>query len=227
MRQFATAFLSLSPIMSAKVNVIAHPVVNAKLSVLRQTSTTPKDFREGIHDLGLLLGYEATRDLEEEEFKGQSPIASFTGSKIKPRIGLAPILRAGMGMVEPMLSMFPTATVYHIGIFREKISLQPVEYYSKLPNDVNVDYCFLLDPLIATGGTACAALNMIIEWGIPITRIKYLAILASQDGLDHIRSEFPTLEIWVCAIDPALTQEGFISPGLGDTGDRLFNTIHQ
>ncbi|KAI0356487.1 UDP-N-acetylglucosamine 1-carboxyvinyltransferase [Trametes cingulata] len=210
---------------SEKLHVLAHPIVNARLSKLRQTSTNSKEFREGIHDISMILGIEASRDLEEETFSGQTPVGPFTGSVIKPRIGLTPILRAGMGMTDALLNLFPAASVYHLGIFREKVSLQPVEYYSKLPPNPTVDQVFLLDPLIATGGTACAAMNMVIEWGIPVNKIKLLCVLASQDGLNRVQSEFPGVEIWVAAVDPHLTPNGLISPGLGDTGDRLYNTL--
>ncbi|EIN10596.1 UDP-N-acetylglucosamine 1-carboxyvinyltransferase [Punctularia strigosozonata HHB-11173 SS5] len=210
-----------------RVHVLSHPVVNARLSALRQVDTSPKEFREGIHDVSLILGVEATRDLEEETFDGQTPISTFTGTVIKPRIGFVPIMRAGMGMTDALLTLFPTAPVYHIGIFREKVSLQPVEYYSKLPPSPPIDLCVLLDPLIATGGTACAALNMILEWGIPLTKIKLLAVLASQEGLKHVQTQHPGLEIWVAAVDPVLTANGLVSPGLGDTGDRLFNTVQR
>ncbi|EPQ59350.1 armadillo/beta-catenin/plakoglobin [Gloeophyllum trabeum ATCC 11539] len=211
--------------MTDNVHVLSHPLVNARLSKLRQTSTTPKEFREGIHDVSLMLGIEASRDLEEETFHGETPIAKFVGSKIKPRIGFTPILRAGIGMTDALLNLFPSASVYHLGIFREKVSLQPVEYYSKLPSTPPIDMCFVLDPLIATGGTACAALNMVLDWGIPLQRIKLLCILASQDGLKRVKAEFPGLEVWVATVDPILTDKGLISPGLGDTGDRLFNTL--
>ncbi|KAI0637949.1 UDP-N-acetylglucosamine 1-carboxyvinyltransferase [Trametes polyzona] len=210
---------------STKLHVLAHPIVNARLSKLRQMSTNSKEFREGIHDISLILGIEASRDLEEETFTGTTPIGPFTGAVIKPNIGLTPILRAGMGMTNALLDLFPAASVYHLGIFREKVSLQPVEYYSKLPPNPTVDQVFLLDPLIATGGTACAAMNMIIEWGIPINKIKLLCVLASQDGLNRVQAEFPGVEIWVAAVDPHLTPNGLISPGLGDTGDRLYNTL--
>ncbi|KDN50223.1 hypothetical protein RSAG8_01559, partial [Rhizoctonia solani AG-8 WAC10335] len=128
-------------------------------------------------------------------------------------------------MSDSMLSLFPTARVYHIGLFREKVSLQPVEYYSKLPTEPTVDQVFVIDPLIATGGTAVAAVNMILDWGIPLNKIKFLGILASQAGLDHVKSEFPELEIWFAAVDQELTQNGLIKPGLGD-GDRLYGTTH-
>ncbi|OCH90732.1 armadillo/beta-catenin/plakoglobin [Obba rivulosa] len=210
-----------------KVHVLAHPLVNSTLSKLRQTTTTAKEFREGIHDISLVLAIEASRELEEETFSGQTPVGPFTGSRIKPKIGLTPVLRAGLGMTDALLSLFPTAPVYHLGIFREKVTLQPVEYYSKLPTVTTVDMVFLLDPLIATGGTACAALNMVLDWGIPLTHIKLLCVLASQEGLNRVRSEYPGLEVWVAAVDSKLTSNGLVSPGLGDTGDRLYNTLRE
>ncbi|KAJ3523937.1 hypothetical protein NM688_g8643 [Phlebia brevispora] len=195
-----------------KVHVLAHPIINERLSKLRQSGTSSKEFREDIHNISLLLGFEASRDLEEETFDG-------------PKIGLTPVLRAGLGMTDAMLTLFPSAPVYHLGIFREKVSLQPVEYYSKLPPVPTVETVFLLDPLIATGGTACAAMHMILDWGIPVTRIKLLCILASEDGLKRVEEEFPGLEVWAAAVDPQLTKDGLIAPGLGDTGDRLYNTL--
>jgi len=178
-----------------------------------------------VHNISLVLGIEATRNLAEEKFNGQTPVGPFTGSVIKPRIGLTPVLRAGLGMTDALLSLFPAAPVFHLGLFREKVTLQPVEYYSKLPPSPMVDMVFLLDPLIATGGTACAALAMIVDWGIPVKNVKLLCVLASEDGLSHVQSEYPGLEIWAAAVDPKLTPEGLILPGLGDTGDRLFNTF--
>jgi len=212
--------------MSSPPNVLSHPVVNTLLSKLRQSSTSPKEFREGIHNLSFILGIEATRTLEEETFDGQTPVGPFIGKAIKPRIGLTPILRAGIGMTDALLTLFPEAPVYHLGLFREKVTLQPVEYYSKLPPVPPVEKVFILDPLIATGNTACAALTMIIEWGVHVSQIKLLAVIASKQGLLHIKEEFPELEIWVAAVDEDLTKEGIINPGLGDTGDRLFNTVH-
>jgi len=208
------------------IHRLSHPVVRERMSLLRQSTTSTKDFREGIHGITTILGVEASRDLEEQTFQGVTPVGPFTGTTIKHEIGLAPILRAGIGMTDAMLSLFPAARVYHLGIFREKATLQPVEYYSKLPTSPTVDLCYLLDPLVATGGTACAALNMILDWGIPIKKIRFLCVLASEEGIRHVANEFPELDIWVAAVDPDLTQEGYVSPGLGDTGDRLFNTLH-
>ncbi|KAF8484529.1 UDP-N-acetylglucosamine 1-carboxyvinyltransferase [Russula ochroleuca] len=213
--------------MPATTHVLSHPLVNTRLAKLRQVSTTSKEFREGIHELSIMLGYEASHDLEQISVQGQSPISTFTGLVVKPRIGLTPILRAGLGMTDGLLTLFPDAPVYHLGIYREKVSLQPVEYYSKLPASPPVDLIFLLDPLIATGGTATAALHMITDWGIPLNKIKLLCILASLEGLKHLSEQFPGIEIWAAAVDPHLTKDGLISPGLGDTGDRLNNTAKE
>ncbi|KAG6903381.1 hypothetical protein C0995_013134 [Termitomyces sp. Mi166 len=205
---------------------------------------------KGINKISFILGIEATRTLEQSSFEGRTPVGPFTGTTVKPRIGLTPILRAGLGMTDalvcsslkpkiknrdilPMhdqLSLFPNAPVYHLGLFREKVTLQPVEYYSKLPSSPPVDQVFLLDPLIATGGTACAALTMIVDWGIPVKDIKLLCVLASSQGLAHVQSEYPDLEaqqcqIWAAGVDQELTPEGFISPGLGDTVGILLTII--
>ncbi|KIM90982.1 hypothetical protein PILCRDRAFT_24862, partial [Piloderma croceum F 1598] len=142
--------------MSGNLNVLSHPLINTRLSKLRQTTTNSKEFREGIHEISLILGIEATRSLEEETFHGQTPVGPFTGSLIKPRIGLTPILRAGLGMTDALLTLFPAAPVYHLGLFREKTTLQPVEYYSKLPPDPPVDTVFLLDPLVGKSSFSCA-----------------------------------------------------------------------
>jgi len=209
-----------------KLHVLSHPVVRSKITVLRQSDTSPRDFRENIRDLSYILGIEASRDLPEAEVQGTSPISTFSGTKIAQTIGLLPILRAGLGMTDALLSLFPVAKVYHLGLFREKVTLQPVEYYNKLPKQPNVDQVFLLDPLIATGGTVCAALHMIKDWGYPTDKVKLLVILSSRRGLEKVQEEFPEVEIWVAAVDEELTSQGIISPGLGDAGDRLFNTLY-
>ncbi|KAG8798586.1 25S rRNA (adenine645-N1)-methyltransferase [Serendipita sp. 398] len=202
-----------------------------KLEFLRKADTTPKEFREGVHQISLVLGVEASRDLETATFEGETPVAHFTGTMIKPRVGLTPILRAGLGMTDAMLTLFPDAYVYYLGLFREKVSLQPVEYYSKLPSSPTVDMVYLLDPLVATGGTAIAAINMLTDWGLTVDNIRLLSVLGSQEGIDHVRTEFPQLQvfwhtfiileahiqqIFVAAIDSELTDKGYLTPGLGD-----------
>ncbi|KAI0033795.1 uracil phosphoribosyltransferase-domain-containing protein [Vararia minispora EC-137] len=202
----------------------SHPLINAVLSRLRLKSTSNKEFREGVRDLSLMIAYEASRSLEQTTFEGVSPISTFTGTVVKHRVGLTPILRAGLGMTDAILSLFPEAPVYHLGLYREKVSLNPVEYYCKLPANPDIDICYLLDPLIATGGTACAALQMILDWGVPLSNIKVLCILASEAGLKNVQAQYPGIEIWLAGVDPELTKDGLIKPGLGDTGDRLNNT---
>ncbi|KZT53567.1 armadillo/beta-catenin/plakoglobin [Calocera cornea HHB12733] len=211
--------------LNPNTHLISHPVVSAKLTALRSTAASPKTFREGVRDVSLFLAIEASRDLPLFEIPLQTPITQTVGTLLASRIGVVPILRAGLGMADGLLPLFPDANVFHVGLFREKATLQPVEYYSKLPESVEVDLVYIVDPLIATGGTACAAVTMIVEWGVPIQNIRFLAILASAPGLQRIHGEFPDLHVWVAAVDPELTDHGLISPGLGDTGDRLFNTM--
>ncbi|KAF5393953.1 hypothetical protein D9757_000144 [Collybiopsis confluens] len=221
----------------AGVHQLDHPLVRAELSKLRNSER---------HETGIKIeivakpfsGHRPHRShARSRGFQGvggtnisrRNPVAAFEGTTIKPRIGLTPILRAGLGMTDALLTLFPSAPVYHLGLFREKVTLQPVEYYSKLPPFPPVDIVYLLDPLIATGGTAVAALGMIVDWGIPAEKIKLLCVLASEKGLNNVQTLFPELEAGCrkvySGVDEVLTKEGIISPGLGDTGDRLFNTI--
>ncbi|TNY20559.1 Armadillo/beta-catenin/plakoglobin [Rhodotorula diobovata] len=210
------------------VNVLSHPVVQAKLSELRDARTSSHRFRALVKELSTVLGIEASRNLPVKDVPGvsptallysvslanrpadltvstrqlKSPIAPFTGKAIAPRVGLTPILRAGIGMTDPMLDLFPEASVFYLGLFREKVSLQPVEYYQKLPATVTVDTLFLLDPLIATGGTAIAAISILqLDWGLDISQIKLLSILGSRPGLQKVAEAYPGLEIYACAVD--------------------------
>ncbi|KAL7424952.1 hypothetical protein Q5752_000639 [Cryptotrichosporon argae] len=208
-----------------KVNVAAHPLVAAKLTQLRLHDLPPKDFREGVRSVASMMIYEASRSLPLADVPNlQSPIAEFTGQAVPLRIGLSPILRAGIGMTDAALDLFPDATVLHLGLFRDKVSLQAIEYYSKLPTDVTADLVFVLDPLIATGGTAVAAIGMLVEWGLHPSQIRLVSVLGSRKGVEHVAAQFPDVEIYIGAIDEELTSQGYISPGLGDAGDRLYNT---
>ncbi|WVQ79386.1 uracil phosphoribosyltransferase [Cryptococcus sp. DSM 104549] len=211
----------------SKLQVSSHPLVLSKLTQLRLHDLPAKDFREGISAIGSMLVYEASRSLPLADVPDlQSPIAAFTGHTIPLRIGLSPILRAGIGLTDAALDMFPDATVLHLGLFRDKATLQAIEYYSKLPSKVTADLVFLLDPLIATGGTAIAALNMLTEWGLAQSQIKIISVLGSKTGVEAVQGEFPDVEIFIGAVDDELTDKGYISPGLGDAGDRLFSTAH-
>lgn len=210
---------------AAKIHVSSHPLVLSKLTQLRLHDLPPKDFREGVKSIGGMLMYEAARQLPLADVSGlQSPIAAFTGQTIPLRIGFSPILRAGTGFLEPALDYFPDATVLHLGLFRDKTTLQAIEYYSKLPTEVTADVVYLLDPLIATGGTAIAAIGMLTDWGLKQEQIKIVSVLGSKQGVEHVAEEYPEVEIFIGAVDEELTVKGYISPGLGDAGDRLFNT---
>ncbi|ORY34889.1 uracil phosphoribosyltransferase-domain-containing protein [Naematelia encephala] len=210
---------------SSNLHVISHPLVTSKLTELRAHDLPAKDFRDGVKSIASMLVFEASRELPLAPVPGlQSPISEFTGYTIPLRIGLSPILRAGIGMTDAALDLFPDATVLHLGLFRDKVSLQAVEYYSKLPTNVTADLVFLLDPLIATGGTAIAALTMLTEWGLSQSQIKVVSVLGSRVGVQNVQNEFPDVQIWIGAVDDELTDRGYIKPGLGDAGDRLFST---
>ncbi|CDS14544.1 hypothetical protein LRAMOSA06713 [Lichtheimia ramosa] len=211
--------------MTASLHISEHPIVGIKLSQLREAANSPKVVRELMRDLSLLLGYEASSSLPIlREKKLMSPYEPFTGTELKQRVGLVPILRSGLGLVDGFLSLFPDAPVLHLGLYREKITLQPVEYYNKLPPSPNVDICYVLDPIVATGNTAVATINILKEWGLSGENIKFVGVLASQQGVDQIRSEHPDVDIYMAAVDETLDDRGYIRPGLGDSGDRLWNT---
>ncbi len=208
--------------MSALVEV-AHPLIQHHLTQLRDATTQPPEFRRLVNRLAVLLAYEATKDLELQPFEVQTPLTLTTGHQLTQRIGLVPILRAGLGMVDAVVNLIPTAEVWHLGLYRDEATARPVEYYSKLSEAPPVDVALVLDPMLATGGSAGAALEMLKEWGVP--RAKLLSIIAARDGIAAVESQFPGTEIYVCAVDPVLNAQKFIEPGLGDAGDRQFNTL--
>jgi uracil phosphoribosyltransferase len=175
-----------------------------------------------VQRLAVLLAYEATKDLAIQPIEIETPLTRMTGQALAQRIGLIPILRAGLGMVDPILNLIPTAEVWHLGLYRDEETAQPVEYYSKLPETEPVDVALVVDPMLATGGSATAALEAMKRWGVP--KWKVLSIIASQAGVEAVREAFPAAEIFVCTIDPELNSRKFIVPGLGDAGDRIFNT---
>jgi uracil phosphoribosyltransferase len=206
----------------AQTKIIDHPLVACHLTVLRDRSTPSVIFRQSIDRLATLLAYEATENLETVDVEVQTPLQQTRGKKLKRRIGLVPILRAGIGMVEPMLDLIPNSEVWHLGFYRDEVTAQPVHYYSKLAARFPVDVAFVLDPMLATGGSACMACQSLVEWGVP--QIKMLSIIATPEGIARLNAEFPEVEIHTCIIDEGLNQEKFIVPGLGDAGDRIFNT---
>ena len=206
----------------SKTKILDHPLVACHLTTLRDKKTGCEVFRSTVNRLSMLLAFAATRELEITEKPIETPIQKMIGSQLLNRIGLVPILRAGIGMVDAMLTMIPSAEVWHLGLYRDEETAQPVRYYSKLPESSPVDVAFVLDPMLATGGSAAMAIAALQDWGVP--SIKMLSILAAPEGIKRMEAEFPDIEIHTCAVDKLLNEDKFIVPGLGDAGDRIFNT---
>jgi uracil phosphoribosyltransferase len=207
------------------LHVSSHPAVLHKLSYLRDSATEPKKFRELVREISWLVGYEALADARVRDVKVQTPIELTDGVKLADRIGLVPILRAGLGMVDAMLELMPTAQVWHLGLFRDERTLRPVEYYNKLPDSAAVDLCLILDPMLATGGSATAAIDVLKRWGaVQPVRIKLLNLIAAPEGVRAVQEAHPDVPIYTAALDRQLNEKGYIMPGLGDAGDRQFGT---
>lgn len=202
--------------------VSTHPLVQHKIALMRSVRTEPKKFREVVREITGLLLYEATLDFETVEIEVETPLAVTTGRKLSERVGLVPILRAGVGMVDAALDLIPTAQVWHIGLYRDHRTLLPVEYYNKLPVHPTVDICMVLDPMLATAGSATATVKILKDWGAK--RIKYVGLIAAPEGLQHFHAKHPDVPIHVAAVDSHLNDVGYIVPGLGDAGDRQFGT---
>lgn len=200
----------------------SHPLVKHKLTILRDKETTPKKFRELIREIAILLAYETTQDLALEPATVETPMGAAPGSFLREQIGLVPILRAGLGMVEGVWEMMPSSEVWHIGLFRDERTLKPVEYYNKLPISPTVQLCIVLDPMLATGGSAAATVDILKRWGAD--RIKFMGIIAAPEGIETLHDQHPDVDIHVAAVDERLNDVGFIVPGLGDAGDRQFGT---
>ena len=204
------------------LHVSQHPAVRHKLGILRDERTEPKKFREVVRELSWLLGYEALADARMQALDVRTPIETMAGEELADRIGLIPILRAGLGMVDAMLELMPTAQVWHLGLFRDERTLRPVEYYNRLPDSATVDLCLILDPMLATGGSATAAIEVLKRWGA--VRIKLVNLIAAPEGVEAVLAAHPDIEIHVAALDRQLNDKGYIMPGLGDAGDRQFGT---
>lgn len=204
------------------VNESKHPLVAHKLSRLRDKNTEPKKFRELVREIAGLLAYEATADLATMPRELATPLAEMTGQELQEKIGLVPILRAGLGMVEGIWELMPTAEVWHIGLYRDEHTLRPVEYYNKLPLEPRVSVCLILDPMLATGGSATATADVLKKWGAK--RIKFVGLIAAPEGIKAMQSAHPDIDIYVAAIDDHLNERAYIVPGLGDAGDRQFGT---
>jgi uracil phosphoribosyltransferase len=206
----------------ANVYPSPHPLVAHKLTKLRDRSTEPKKFRELVREIAGLLTYEATADLLVQQRSVETPLAVYNGVELREKIGLVPILRAGLGMVEGVWELMPTAEVWHIGLYRDERTLKPVEYYNKLPVEPTVSVCLILDPMLATGGSAVATVDVLKRWGVK--KIKFVGIIGAPEGIDNLQSHHPEVPIYLAAIDERLNDHGYILPGLGDAGDRQFGT---
>jgi len=204
------------------VRVSNHPLVLHKLGILRNAATRPEEFRRLVKELGILLMYEATQDLLCEEVEIQTPLTTAIAKRVQERIGLVPILRAGLGMVEGVWELMPAAEVWHIGVYRDEKTLQPVQYYNKLPVDPRVQVCLILDPMLATGGSAVATAEILKKWGVQ--KIKFVGLIGAPEGIQFFQSHHPDIPIHLAAVDSHLNERGYIVPGLGDAGDRQFGT---
>jgi uracil phosphoribosyltransferase len=199
-----------------------HPLIAHKLTKLRNKDTEPKKFRELVREIAGLLAYEATLDPELAPISVQTPLQTAQGSLLKEKIGLVPILRAGLGMVEGIWELMPSAEVWHIGLYRDEKTLKPVEYYNKLPVEPTVSVCMVLDPMLATGGSATATVDVLKRWGV--RRIKFVGLIGAPEGIARMQAAHPDVPIYLAAIDERLNERGYILPGLGDAGDRQFGT---
>jgi uracil phosphoribosyltransferase len=204
------------------VAAIVHPLIEDHLVTLRNQSTSSSEFRAATRRLAFLVGYEATRDLPLQSVSIQTPVAQAHAKRLATRLALIPILRAGLGLVDPLLDLIPSAQVYHLGLYRDEETAQPVRYYDKLPSTTPPNTALVLDPMLATGGSIALAIERMQAWGVDDIRV--LSLIGSQVGIDRITKRFPNVRIYVAAIDPELNQRNYIVPGLGDAGDRQFNT---
>lgn len=208
--------------MTELLHISQHPLVRHKLTVLRDASTDYRSFRELMRELALLLIYEATLDLKLAPRDVNTPMGVAHGFKNEESIGLVPVLRAGLGMVEGALMLLPSAQVWHIGLYRDERTLRPVEYYNRLPKEPTVQVCLVLDPMLATGGSAVATIDILKRWGAK--RIKYVGLIAAPEGVARLSAAHPDVPIHIASVDERLNEVGFIVPGLGDAGDRQFGT---
>jgi uracil phosphoribosyltransferase len=200
----------------------SHPLIAHKLTKLRDKNTNPKKFRELVRELAALLAYEATSDLLISPSEIETPMTRTNGFELQDKIGLVPILRAGLGMVEGFWELMPSAEVWHIGLYRDEKTLKPVEYYNKLPIEPTVSVCLILDPMLATGGSAVATVDVLKRWGV--TKIKFVGLIGAPEGIALMQKVHPDVPIFLACIDDHLNQNGYIVPGLGDAGDRQFGT---
>lgn len=207
----------------SKVVVMDHPLIQHKIGIIRRTETSSKEFREMIGEIAMLMCYEATRDLPMEEVEVETPVAMAKCRRIAgKKLAIVPILRAGLGMVDGMVSMMPNVKVGHVGLFRDPQTLEPVKYYFKMPPDINERDVIVVDPMLATGGSASAAITFLKEVGVK--HIKLMCLIGAPEGVARMQADHPDVDIYVAALDSHLNEHGYIVPGLGDAGDRIFGT---
>jgi len=204
------------------LHISSHPLIAHKLTHLRQKDTPPKRFRELVREISMLLAYEATLDLNLRPRDVETPLATARGYELTDRVGLVPILRAGLGMVDGILQLLPEAEVWHIGLYRDEETLKPVEYYNRLSPPPRVSVCLILDPMLATGGSAVVTAEMLKRWGV--ARIKFVGLIGAPEGIQLMQTQHPDVPIYLAAVDDHLNARGYIVPGLGDAGDRQFGT---
>ena len=203
--------------------VTNHPLIQHKLSILRDKDTRPTEFRKLVSELGTLLCYEATRDLPLVSKEIETPLMKTQSRMLAQKVALIPILRAGLGMIEGIWNLIPNACVLHIGLYRDEDTLKPIEYYNKLPNYRTVDHCLILDPMLATGGSAIAVADILKNWGAK--SIRFVGLIGAPEGIEALHKAHPDIDIHLAAIDEKLNEHGYILPGLGDAGDRQFGTV--
>lgn len=206
----------------AKTVVMEHPLIQHKIGIIRRQETGSKDFRQMISEIAMLMCYEATRNLKLVDVEIETPICRTTAKELEGKLAVVPILRAGLGMVEGMLTMIPAAKVGHIGLYRNEETLEPVEYFCKLPKDCAERAVFVVDPMLATGGSASAAITMLKEKGVK--NIRFMCIIAAPEGVERMQKDHPDVDLYIGAMDEKLNEIGYIVPGLGDAGDRIFGT---
>ncbi len=207
----------------SRLHIIDHPMIQHKLTIMRDRTTGSKDFRELLREISLLMGYEVTRDLPLEDVEIETPLCRMTAHKVSGRkLAIVPILRAGLGMVEGLRTLVPVAKVGHIGLYRDENTHSPVVYYCKLPEDIDRRLVIITDPMLATGGSACDAIDMLKQKGC--TNIRLMCLVAAPDGVRKVMESHPDVDIYVAAVDERLNSDAYIVPGLGDAGDRIFGT---
>ncbi|MEO1618675.1 MAG: uracil phosphoribosyltransferase [Planctomycetota bacterium] len=204
------------------VEHVQHPLIEHHLCTIRDVETRPGDFRAAVHRLSMILGVAATHDLSTRPKVVQTPICETTGYELNVHVAIVPILRAGLGMVDPILELLPDAAVWHLGMYRNEETAEPVGYYDKLPHENAPNVALVVDPMLATGGSIDLVIRRLQDWGVD--EIRVLALIASKPGAERVRRDFPDVKLFVAAIDPELNEQSFIVPGLGDAGDRIFDT---